>query len=127
MNRVFFQRIRISIIFLISSIGFIFYNFLVELHPETTIAILQTLFLWTLISLIPSILPLISNLTIIKRITIILGITIKLIESFIGVLYLLDSTNENYKIFGITMILFFSGLGLIGIIYSFKWLKMQEE
>ena len=127
MDTAYFQRIRISIIFLISSIGFIFYNYLVELHPMTTVGILQTLYIWTLISLIPAILPLLSDTVLIKRSTFVLGIIIKLIESFISVIYLFDSANEFYKLFGLTMILFFGVLGLIGIIYSFKWLKMKAE
>jgi len=127
MNTENFQRIRVSIIFLISSIGFIFYNYLVELHPMTTIGILQTLYIWTLISLIPAILPLISNTILIRRIVLILGIIIKLIESTISVIYLFDSANEFYKMFGVIMILFFGVLGLLGIVYSFKWLKLKVE
>lgn len=127
MNTENFQRIRVSIIFLISSIGFIFYNYLVELHPMTTVGILQTLYIWTLISLLPATLPLISNSVLTKWITFTLGIIIKLIESTISVIYLFDSANEFYKLFGVTMIMFFGVIGLIGIIYSFRWLKMKKE
>ena len=122
-----FQRIRVSIIFLISSIGFIFYNYLVELHPMTTVGILQTLYIWTLISLLPAILPLISSSKLTRMVTFVLGIVIKLIETAISVIYLLDSENEFYTLFGLTMVLFFGVLGLIGIIYSFKWLKFKVE
>lgn len=127
MNTENFQRIRVSIIFLISSIGFIFYNYLVELHPMTTVGILQTLYIWTLISLLPAILPLISSSKLTRMLTFVLGIVIKLIETAISVIYLLDSENEFYTLFGLTMVLFFGVLGLIGIIYSFKWLKLKVE
>lgn len=127
MNTENFQRIRVSIIFLISSIGFIFYNYLVELHPMTTVGILQTLYIWTLISLLPAILPLISSSKLTRMVTFVLGIVIKLIETAISVIYLLDSENEFYTLFGLTMVLFFGVLGLIGIIYSFKWLKLKVE
>lgn len=122
-----FQRIRISIIFLISSIGFIFYNYLVELHPMTTVGILQTLYIWTLISLLPAILPLISCSILIRRITLILGVIIKIIESAVSLIYLFDSANEFYKLFGMTMILFFGVIGLLGMIYTYRWLQVKVE
>jgi predicted Na+-dependent transporter len=93
----------------------------------TTVGILQTLYIWTLISLLPATLPLISNSVLTKWITFTLGIIIKLIESTISVIYLFDSANEFYKLFGVTMIMFFGVIGLIGIIYSFRWLKMKKE
>lgn len=119
-----FDRIRISLTFLLLLIGFFIYVIRLFIYPiEMTIGVFNTVSVWIAISLIPILIPLLSEKRILKVLTLIFGGLIMLVDIVLPLTIIIDNEFKEPITWGILMFIICLSLGLTGIILTVKWLK----
>ena len=119
-----FDRIRISLIFLLLPIGFLIYVLRLFVDPsEMTIGIFNTSSIWMTISLIPFIIPLLSEKKIMRILTLVFGGLIMLIDLIFLLTIIIDNQMREPIAWGILMIVICCFSGLTGMIMTVKWIK----
>ena len=119
-----FDRIRISLIFMLLLIGFFIYVIRLSVAPtEITIGVFNTISIWITISLIPFLIPLLSEKKIMKILTLIIGGLVMLVDIVLPLTIIVDNQMKEPIIWGIFMLIICGFSGLTGIIMTVKWIK----
>ena len=111
---------KLFALFLMNSLGIIFYLFESVISPyELTYGIFLTGIYWFLFMLIPAMIPIFTNRKFWKYSTFIIGVIVTLINSAIGIGYMVD----NQLKFGLLLLLYWGILGITASVNTFKWIK----
>jgi hypothetical protein len=124
MENIKFERLRISLTFLVLLAGFMIYVIRLLIAPvEMTIGVFNTITVWILISVIPVLIPLLSENKITKVLTLIFGGLIMAVNMTLPLIGIIGNEMNEPIVWGILMIIICGFSGLTGIIKTIKWIK----
>ncbi|MGZ2369232.1 hypothetical protein ACXR6G_05570 [Ancylomarina sp. YFZ004] len=124
MGDVKFERIRISMTFLVLLIGFMIYVIRLFIVPlEMTIGVFNTASIWIAVSLIPILIPLLYENKTMKVLTFIFGGLIMLVDIVLPLTIIIGNEMNEPIIWGILMITICGVSGLTGMLKTLKWIK----
>ena len=119
-----FDRIRISLLFFVLLIGFIIYVIRQFIYPlEMTIGIFNIIAIWTAISLIPFLIPILFESKTMKVLTLIFGGLVMLVDIVLPLTIIIDNEFKEPITWGILVIAICILTGLTGIVLTLKWIK----
>lgn len=118
------DRVRISLIFLLLLIGFLIYVIRLFVVPfEMTVGVFNSVSIWIAISLIPFLIPLLSEKKLMRILTFIFGGLIMLVDIVLSFTIINVNRLEEPIIWGIIMIIICCTSGLTGMIMTMRWIK----
>lgn len=124
MGDVKFERIRISMTFLVLLIGFMIYVIRLFIVPlEMTIGVFNTASIWIAVSLIPILIPLLYENKTMKVLTFIFGGLIMLVDIVLPLTIIIGNEMSEPITWGILMITICGVSGLTGMLKTLKWIK----
>jgi len=119
-----FERIRISLMFLLLLVGFLIYVIRQFLVPaEMSIGVLNTISIWITVSLIPIIIPLVTEKKIMKISTLVFGGLVMLINITLPLITIVENQMKEPITWAIIMIFICCFSGFIGMIKTVSWIK----
>lgn len=118
------ERIRISLMFLLLLVGFLIYVIRLFLVPaEMSIGVLNTISVWITVSLIPIIIPLVTEKKIMKISTLVFGGLVMLIDITLPLITIVENHMKEPITWAIIMIFICCVSGVTGIIKTVNWIK----
>ncbi|WP_321348303.1 hypothetical protein [uncultured Draconibacterium sp.] len=124
MENIKFERLRISLTFLVLLIGFMIYVIRLLIAPlEMTIGVFNTVTVWIFISVIPVLIPLLFENKIMRVLTLILGGLIMIVNMALPLTIIIGNEMNEPITWEILMIIICGFSGLTGIVKTMKWIK----
>ncbi|WP_372642189.1 hypothetical protein [Ancylomarina sp.] len=124
MENIKFERLRISLTFLVLLIGFMIYVIRLLIAPdEMTIGVFNTVTIWIAVSLIPIFIPLLSENKTMKVLTFIFGGLIMLVDVVLPMTIIIGKEMNEPITWGILMITICCVSGMTGMFKTLKWIK----
>ena len=119
-----FDRIRISLMFLLLLIGFLVYVIRLFVDPiEMTIGVFNTISVWITVSLIPILIPLFTEKKSMKILTLVFCGLIMVIDIVLPLTIIVDNQMKEPIVWGILMIAICGFSGMTGMIKTASWIK----